>query len=87
MGSSRFLISDEIIDFLNDYTVIDIETTGLSSKNDCITEVAAAKVRNGEVVDVFNSLVKSNKPLVRYGKNTEFAMLAMKRLRGWLMLL
>ena len=34
-----------------DYTVIDLEMTGLHPKNDAILEVGAAKIRNGEVTD------------------------------------
>tara|TARA_Y100000310_G_C20602034_1_gene773534 strand:+ start:546 stop:1127 length:582 start_codon:yes stop_codon:yes gene_type:complete len=37
--------------------VIDIETTGLSKRFHQITEIAAAKVRNGEIVDSFQTLV------------------------------
>lgn len=44
----------------NDYTVLDIETTGLSPVKDSIIELSALKVRNNNVVDEFSSLVKSN---------------------------
>ncbi|MDY0176187.1 MAG: exonuclease domain-containing protein [Lentisphaeria bacterium] len=40
-----------------DYTVIDIETTGLSPGKDRITEVAAQKVRNHQLVDSLETLV------------------------------
>ena len=40
------------------FTVIDIETTGLSKSNDEIVELAAIKYRNGVEVDKFVSLVK-----------------------------
>jgi len=39
------------------YTVIDIETTGLSKNYHQITEIAAAKVRQGEIVDSYQTLV------------------------------
>jgi DNA polymerase-3 subunit alpha (Gram-positive type) len=39
------------------YTVIDIETTGLSKYADKVTEIAAAKVKDGEVVKEFQTLV------------------------------
>ena len=39
------------------YTAIDIETTGLDRRVDGITELAAVRVRNGEVVDTFQQLV------------------------------
>ncbi len=42
---------------MEDYTVFDLETTGLSAFSDGIIEIAALKVRNGEVVDTFQELV------------------------------
>lgn len=43
---------------LDDYTVVDIETTG-SNVNDCkLIEVAAVRIRNGKVEDTYSSLVK-----------------------------
>ncbi|MHA3838891.1 exonuclease domain-containing protein [Mycoplasma sp. HF14] len=40
-----------------EYIVLDIETTGLYLDNDEITEIAAIKVINGEIVDEFSKLV------------------------------
>lgn len=42
---------------LNDFTVIDLETTGLSTECDEIIEIVAYKVRNGVVVDKYESLI------------------------------
>ena len=39
------------------FTVIDIETTGLSKSYHQITEIAAARVRNGKVVKSYQTLV------------------------------
>jgi len=39
------------------YTVVDIETTGLSKNYHQITEIAAAWVRNGEVIKSYQTLV------------------------------
>lgn len=39
------------------FTIIDIETTGLSKNRHKITEIAAAKIRAGKVVDKFQTLV------------------------------
>ena len=39
------------------YTVVDIETTGLSKNYHKITEIAAVKMRNGTVKDEFSQLV------------------------------
>ena len=44
--------------FPEDYTVIDIETTGLDPKWDEIIELAALRVRGGNVVDRFQTLVR-----------------------------
>jgi len=38
--------------------VLDIETTGLSPKENEITEVAAIKVKNGNIISEFQSLIK-----------------------------
>lgn len=40
------------------YVVYDIETTGLSSNYNEIIEIAAAKVKNGLIIDEFSSFVK-----------------------------
>lgn len=44
--------------FPKDYTIIDIETTGLLSGINEIIEVAALKVRNDTVTESFSSLIK-----------------------------
>lgn len=43
---------------IDDYTVIDLETTGLSTKTCEIIELAAIKVRDGSIVDTFCCLVQ-----------------------------
>nr|WP_184311102.1 PolC-type DNA polymerase III [Anaerosolibacter carboniphilus] len=45
------------------YVVFDIETTGLSSKHDKITEIGAVKVFEGKIVDHFNMLVNPARPI------------------------
>ncbi|GFZ26776.1 exonuclease domain-containing protein [Lactobacillus corticis] len=44
--------------FYDDYTMIDIETTGLAPYRDRITDLGAVKVRQGQVVDTYSTLVK-----------------------------
>lgn len=43
------------------YTVVDIETTGLSPQKDDIIELSALKVRDNKVVEEFSTLLKSSK--------------------------
>lgn len=47
-----------LLQFPNDYTVIDIETTGLSPNYDSIIEISCIKYRNNIEVDFFSSLVQ-----------------------------
>jgi len=49
-----------LIETPSNYTVIDIETTGLDPKFDEIIEIGAIKVRNNTVVETFESLIKPN---------------------------
>lgn len=45
------------------YTVIDLEMTGLDVKKDRVIEIGAVKVRKGQVVDTFGTLVRSEVPV------------------------
>lgn len=47
---------------VDNYTVIDLETTGLSRDSEII-EIGAIKVRNNEVVDKFDMLIKPSAPI------------------------
>ncbi len=49
---------NSVIAFPDNFTVVDVETTGLSPALDDIIEVSALRVRNNEVVDTFSSLVQ-----------------------------
>ena len=47
-----------------EYVVFDVETTGLSPQGgDRIVEIAAVRVKNWEVVDIFESLVNPQREL------------------------
>lgn len=48
---------------LNDYTIVDIETTGLSPDKDNIIEIGALRVCDNKVVAEFSQLIKASKPL------------------------
>lgn len=49
--------------FVDDYCVIDIETTGLDRANDDIIELSALRVRDNVIVDTFTSLCRPHKPI------------------------
>lgn len=49
-------MSEETLDQAT-FVVVDVETTGMSPVSDRITEIAMMKVRNGEIVDEFSTLV------------------------------
>lgn len=46
-----------------EYVVFDIETTGLSPKEDKITEIGAVLLEDGEIKDVFNTFVDPQRPI------------------------
>lgn len=46
-----------------EYVVFDVETTGLSSVYDTIIEIAGVKMKNGEIIDRFESFANPHKPL------------------------
>ena len=48
---------------LDDYTVLDLETTGLDPKKEKIIEIGAVRIRNGEVTETFQSLVQPGREL------------------------
>lgn len=52
-----------IRDIINDYCVIDLETTGFSFDYDQVIEIGILKVRNNEIIDSYNNLVNPNKKI------------------------
>lgn len=52
-----------LLQFPEEYVVIDIETTGLSPQWDEIIEVAALKILNGKIVDKYQTLLKPSFPV------------------------
>ncbi len=47
----------------SDYVCIDLETTGLEFEFDDIIEMSAARVSNGEIIEVFSELVNPGRPV------------------------
>ena len=50
-----------LIDFPDNYIVVDTETTGLDPRFDSIIEIGAIKIRNNKIVDSFNTLIKPDR--------------------------
>ena len=50
-------------DYVADYTVFDLETTGVHTDYDSIIEISAVKVTGGKVADTFSSLVNPGRPI------------------------
>lgn len=53
-------------DYVENYVVYDLETTGTSWKTDKVIEISAIKVIDGKVVDEFTSLVNPGMPIPYY---------------------
>lgn len=53
----EFVEGNDIYSLDEEFIVFDIETTGLSSKNNKITEIGAIKIKNGEIIDSYSSLI------------------------------
>lgn len=60
-NTSIYNVKDKSID--TEYCVLDIETTGLSFRTDKITEIAAVKIRNGEILEEFSCFVNPQVPI------------------------
>lgn len=49
--------------YTKDYVVFDLETTGLSPETDEIIEISGIKVRDGQAVEEFSTLVNPGRPI------------------------
>lgn len=59
----RNLKGKSLTKILSNYTVLDIETTGLDPAFDEIIEVSAVRIRDDIVSDTFSSLIKPSEPI------------------------
>lgn len=55
-----------LTNFVDTYTIIDLETTGLSPYYDDIIEVAAIKVKNNKIVDTYQQLINPGYEIDEY---------------------
>ncbi|MBC3889582.1 hypothetical protein GH810_14810 [Acetobacterium paludosum] len=58
-----------LIEFPDDYVIIDIETTGFNPKNNEIIEIGAVKVYKNEITSIFQSLIRPKNPINDYISN------------------
>ena len=52
-----------LMKFVDDYVLVDIETTGLSPAKDEIIEIGAIKVQNNKIIETYNELININRKL------------------------
>ena len=52
-----------LMKFVDNYVLVDIETTGLSPIKDEIIEIGAIKVENNQIIDSYNQLIKIDRTL------------------------
>ncbi len=59
-------VGKNLLQFVTNFTVIDLETTGRSNKFHDITEISAIRYRSGVVVDSFSTLVKARNSILPF---------------------
>lgn len=65
-GTLRETKGNCLLQFPDQYVIVDLETTGFSPKNCEIIEIGAVKVRDNKVVSVFQALIKPKNPISPY---------------------
>ena len=68
-NNDRSLKGNNIVEQLKDYTVVDIETTGMSPSYNKILEISAIKVRGGKEVDTFSKLINPHENIPYFISN------------------
>lgn len=58
-----------LIEDLNDYTVVDIETTGMNWNICNILEISSLKVRDKKIVDEYSELINPHEPIPYFIRN------------------
>ena len=56
--SNREYKGKSLLKWVDNYVLVDIETTGLSPRTDEIIEIGAIKVKDNKIVDTFDTLLK-----------------------------
>ncbi len=59
----RYLKGNSTLVLVDDYCVVDIETSDASQERGDIIELSSVKVRNNEVIDTFSVLIKPRNPI------------------------
>ena len=54
---------NSMINNISDYTVIDIETSSINVKEAEVIELAAVRVRNGDIVDTYSTFIQPTRPV------------------------
>ena len=52
-----------LTEYLADYVVFDLETTGISKQWDEIIEISAIKVKDHRIIEEFSTLVNPGRPI------------------------
>ena len=60
---AREFKGSSLLKWVDDYVLVDIETTGLSPRTDEIIEIGAIKVKENKIIDKYDSLIRIDRPL------------------------
>lgn len=63
---SRDKKGKSLVEFVSEYIIIDIETTGLDTTFDEIIEIGALKIKGNKIVDTYTTLIKPKYEIAEY---------------------